>query len=56
MKTTMRNFCILKIMVKIKRLTIPNADRHIEQWELTFTAGENVNWSIAFGEQIGFIC
>ena len=55
MTSTMRYLDRLKRRAKMKRLTVPGADKDGEQRELSYTAGENVNWSIDFREQFGFI-
>lgn len=54
-KSTRRYLYILKGIAKIKRLTIPRVDKVTETWELSYSAGENVNPCIDFEDLFGFI-
>lgn len=41
--------------LKLKRVTIPNVDKEMEQQELSYNATESVNQNNPFGKLIGII-
>lgn len=43
-------------MAKIRRPTIPSANKDMELKELSYTVGGNIKWYNQFGKLVVFVC